>query len=93
MSGPALPNVSSRYGAPMGRRSDTYLATDGGKLQLQRIPINRGGYDSGGAYWGIGQPLWRAMDVDGNTSYFRASDRAAAKASILADWPDATFYR
>lgn len=25
---------------------------------LRRIPINGGGYDSGGAYWGIGAPLY-----------------------------------
>lgn len=89
-----LTDVSSRYGAPMGRHTGPdYLETTAGKLQLERIRINGGGYDAGGAYWGLGQPLWRVMDQDGNHKFFRASDRAAAKASVVADYPDAKFYR
>jgi len=86
----AAPNVSSRYGAPMGRHTGpNYLETSEGKLQLFRVPINSGGYDSGGAYWGLGQPLYCVCDPDGNTQFFRAFDRASAKAKVLADWPEA----
>lgn len=88
------PDVSSRYGAPMGRHTGpNYLETCEGKLSLRRIRINSGGYDSGGAYWGLGEPLWFVEDLDGNSQFFRASNRAAAKASILKDWPEAKFYR
>lgn len=87
------PDVSSRYGAPMGRRSFPYLATEAGRLHLQRVPINSGGYDRGGAYWGLGAPLWCVMDQDGNTQYFRAASRDAAKAQILAEWQGARFFR
>lgn len=87
------PDVSSRHGAPMGRRSFPYLATEAGKIHLQHVPINSGGYDRGGAYWGLGQRLWFAMDQDGNSQYFRARDRETAKAKILVEWPDARFFR
>lgn len=85
--------VSSRYGAPMGRPSRLGLDTDAGRLYLRRVPLNGGGYDVGGAYWGIGAPLWVAMDQDGATHYLRAGSRAKAKAELLADMPDARFYR
>jgi hypothetical protein len=88
------PDVSSKYGAPMGRHTGpNYLSTEAGKIQLQRVRLNNGGYDAGGAYWGHGQALWCAMDQDGNTQYFRAYDRDSAKAKIVADWPDAKFFR
>lgn len=88
------PPVSGRYGAPMGRHTGPdYLETSEGRLRLQRIPINSGGYDRGGAYWGIGTPPWYVEDPDGNSKFFRARDRAAAKQTILQDYPDARFYR
>lgn len=87
------PPVSAKYGAPMGRRSDAYLVPEAGKIQLQHVPINSGGYDAGGAYWGLGARLYCAMDQDGNTYYFRAADREAAKRVIRDDWPDAEFFR
>lgn len=88
------PNVSSRYGAPMGRHTGPdYLETSAGPLHLQRVRLNSGGYDAGGAYWGLGAPLWFVQDQDGNSQFLRAGDRAAAKAKIREDWPDARFYR
>lgn len=91
------PPVSSRYGAPMGRRSATFPNLDPAeRISLIRIRINSGGYDAGGAYWGIGAPLWCAMDHTGECAYFRARDRAAAKAHVIAnhDTPDQVrFYR
>lgn len=88
------PEVSSKYGAPMGRNTGPhYLTTEGGRITLFRVRINSGGYDSGGAYWGLGAPLWYVGDPDGNGWFFRASGRDAAKAAILKDWPDAKFYR
>jgi hypothetical protein len=88
------PEVFSRYGAPMGRNTGPrYLECSAGKLQLVRVPLNRGGYDSGGAYWGLGPPLWYVQDADGNSYFFRARNRALAKQEILKDWPEAKFYR
>lgn len=92
-----LPDVSSRYGAPMGRRSGTCINLDPAeRISLQRVRLNSGGYDSGGAYWGLGAPLWCAMDHTGETVFLRARNRLAAKAHIRAehDMPAAVrFYR
>lgn len=78
-------NVSSKYGAPMGRRS--FAAHDGTsvpKLSLQRVRIDAGGYDSGGAYWGLGAPLYVATDGDGIEVYVRGKTREDAKAAVRA---------
>ena len=83
--------VANKYGAPMGRfTGPDYL---NGKCYLRRVRLNSGGYDTGGAYWGLGAPLWECLDPDGNGRIFRARDRDAAKVAILADFPDVTFYR
>lgn len=77
--------VSCRYGAPMGRRS--YAAHDGNgvpRLSLQRVRLNSGGYDSGGAYWGHGEPLYVATDGDGIEVFVRSSDRKRAKEAVAA---------
>lgn len=88
------PDVDCRFGAPMGRHTGpNYLETSAGPLCLRRVPIDRGGYDRGGAYWGIGTPLWYVEDQDGNSQFLRARSRDAAKATIRTDWPDAKFYR
>ena len=84
-----LSNVSSKYGAPMGRRSDPLSRFEGAKVHLQRVRLS-GDYDSGGAYWGQGAPLWRAWeDADGYEAFFRAPNRNTAKAMIEG----ARFYR
>lgn len=81
-----LSKVSCKYGAPMGRPSDSSLS---GKVRLSRVRLDNGGYDSGGAYWGLGEPLWWAEDHDGNERFFRAPTREAAKAQL----PGCKFYR
>jgi hypothetical protein len=89
-----ITQVSLKYGAPMGRHTGPdFLDTDAGKIYLRRVPINCGGYDRGGAYWGIGAPLWESIDLDGNGRIFRANSRQLAKESILADFPEARFYK
>jgi hypothetical protein len=90
------PAVNSRYGAPMGRPSrlqGDVLPTDP-PMTLQRIRINSGGYDSGGAYWGLGAPLYWFSNSEGDvTGFLRATSREAAKAKICEDYPQARFYR
>ena len=86
--------VSCKYGSPMGRYTGgEFLDTDSGKIYLRRIKLDSGGYDNGGAYWGIGQPLWETLDQDGNGFIFRESNRESAKKHILERFPDAKFYR
>ena len=86
--------VSGKYGAPMGRYTPyETLDTDLGKIVLHKVPLDSGGYDKGGAYWGHGETLWETMDQDGNGFIFRSSNRESAKEYILSDFPDAKFYR
>jgi len=67
------------------------------KVRLERIRINSQGYDASGAYWGVGQPVWHAW-ADGDNGFelemhYRALDRDAAKAKVIAQCPNATFFR
>lgn len=68
----------SQYGASMGRRSDLPEDTDD-RLEIRRVPIDEGGYDPGGAYWGTGTPLFMVEDEEGRIRYLRARDADAAK--------------
>jgi len=88
-------NVSSKYGAPMGRYTTrrTDLPTEPVRLSLQRVRLNQGGYDSGGAYWGIGQPLYVATDFEDVQLFVRGHSRDDAKRNVLAILPLATFFR
>lgn len=86
-------DVSSPYGAPMGR--PTLTETSGaipGKCRLFRVRLNSGGYDDGGAYWGFSSPLY-CCDGDGFTDYCRADDRDHAKDIMAHRHPGITFYR
>ena len=51
----------NQYGAQMGRGvAGAVLA---GKVHLQRVPLDGGGYDPGGAYWGHGEALFSAKEA------------------------------
>lgn len=88
MKPPYTENVSSMYGAPMGRRSYNLNNYSGEPLHLRRVPLNQG-YDTGGAYWGVGNPLYCAfghlMDGDIFTHYVRAANREEAKRLVDED--------
>jgi hypothetical protein len=49
-----LPDLNCSRGAPLGRYDKGEKPTDK-RIYDRRVPINSGGYDRGGAYWGIGQ--------------------------------------
>lgn len=91
-----LKQVDCKHGAPMGRNSHVSETTFAGKFRLTRIPINAQGYDSGGAYWGLGDPLFFAS-ADGSTEvqemWTRATDREDAKRKVKLMFPNARFYR
>mgnify|MGYP001580030912 CR=1 FL=1 len=80
MSDPTTRNVASQYGAPMGRHAGTSDATScpPRSVRLFRVRIDSQGYDAGGAYWGIGAPLWCATDEEDFEEYVRAGTRAHA---------------
>ena len=93
MSRPPLPNVSSKYGAPMGRCDHAHPGNEY-KVYVHQIPVNAGGNDKGGAYWGLGAPLFRAISADGEFAcYRRARNRRQAVAALRIEFPSITFYR
>jgi hypothetical protein len=65
------PPVSCRYGAPMGRHTGPEPGSLGDRWHLRRVPLDSGGYDSGGAYWGAGLPLYWARNQDGAEVFVR----------------------
>lgn len=88
-------NVSSIYGAPMGRQSNPFAELSG-RVHVRRVPFVDGDYDPGGAYWGGGRgvlPLFCAWDDEGAVCYFRASDRVRACVTLSEKNPKLTFYR
>lgn len=55
------------------------------RVYLSRVRLDRQGYDSRGAYFGVGKPLYRYVDDSGQLhGYVRAYDREAAKAEVRA---------
>lgn len=92
-----LEKAYSKYGADIGRGDDT--PADPGvsiKLHLTRMRIDAGGYDTGGAYWGIGDHMYCAegeTDTESARIFVRAKNRQDAKAKILRKLPNASFYR
>ena len=83
-----------KRGAALGRPTLKGPADFSGKLTLQRVRLDSGGYDSNGTYFGMGAPLfWYASDDGEIDAVLRASDREAAKREIAALYPKARFYR
>lgn len=88
---PSNTSGGDRFGAYMGRPPKEGEPTS--RLYLRRIPIDSGGYDPGGAYWGLGAPLYEAFDDSGGFYWTERGTRESVKASILADYPGALFWR
>lgn len=80
-----FPDVSSRYGSPMGRRGDNPANLEGVKRLHARRQGGGEGYDKGGAYWGSPANVWGVWAwLDGEVScvYVRAPSRAAALSMV-----------
>lgn len=77
----AINDVNCSRGAPMGRIE--LLPSTPVKLFLRHVALGSGGYDKGGAYWGLGEPLYVAYGHDDNGEFVclfvRASCRNQAK--------------
>lgn len=52
-----ITNVNTKYGAPMGRGNVGRHPGEETKVYDCKVPLNYGGYDKGGVYWGNGAPL------------------------------------
>ena len=90
-----LSNVSSRYGAPMGR-CNTVPAGDASILiHLERMPWVDGDYDPGGAYWGRSPSagsMWVAW-ADDFEVFVRGTSRSQAKEEVREIYNNVRFYR
>jgi len=86
-----LPDVNCKYGAPMGRFP--YCKDFTARVRLFKVRLDSGGYDSGGAYWGIGTPLYCVYSKDEVMKFYRAKNRQEAKEKVLEEYPEFRFYR
>lgn len=82
-------------GARQGRTKEISGGYTDQPLRLNQVRINDGGYDVGGAYWGVSKrPLWCAWTNKVQVRiYVRAPTRAAAKDSVQLLLPTARFIR
>ena len=93
-----FPNAADQYGAGMGRTSYSGVRNKPYKFRMERVKLDSGGYDNGGAYWGRDLPLYYARaddpsEEDDSTELFlRAFDRADAKAQVVDLYPNARFF-
>ena len=79
-----------RRGAAMGRGSRHVEPSFDGRLFLERVRLNQGGYDRLGTYFGSGDPLYWCCSEDGSIDYcLRASSRTEARATVLKRYPAA----
>lgn len=68
-----------KRGAAMGRGSDLSRDTTAA-LSIRKVPLDSGGYDPGGTYWGAPDDLYCVSDEDGAVSYQRGASFDAVKA-------------
>jgi hypothetical protein len=66
------------------------------KLQMIKLRIDSGGYDQGGAYWGLGEPVYWAgqgLGPDAPIQIFvRGKTREDAKTKVRNLVPGASFF-
>lgn len=65
------------------------------KLYLRHVPLNNGGYEKDGTYWGVGERLYHFMSDGGDMyDHIRCMSRNAAKIAIRQrlNWADVHFY-
>jgi len=83
----------------MGRPSrgaDKYTVNENAApMYLVRVRLDSGGYDAGGAYWGIDHPLYyyEANPAGLISGYVRGRTREHAKAEVRKIHPLARFFR
>lgn len=78
----------------MGRRTHKgELDEEECRMRLRNVPLDSGGYDRGGAYWGLGDPLYCCVSPCENCWwYLRAKHRDDAIAQVLEYYPKVKFY-
>ena len=86
----------SRYGADMGRFGDLPFDTKDACF-IRRVPIDSGGYDPGGAYWGAvysaADKLWMVESAEGANEGQRRYMRRATRGEVTGLFPGARWVR
>jgi hypothetical protein len=75
--GRVITDVNCKFGAPMGRskvgqapqnikagRKNRFYTSAGVPIYTKRVQLDCGGYDKGGAYWGLGGDLYVRFTAD-----------------------------
>ena len=91
-----LYNASSIRGAAMGRLDSITEPDFPVKFRLVALRFVDSCYDTGGAYWGMGDPIyhaWGDAEMDEQEMFFRAVSREDAKAQMRIAFPNCRFYR
>ena len=85
--------ATKKRGAHHGKRRKRATRKPGSpssiRFEVERVKLNRQGYDSHGRYYGVGEKLWRVTVLDANNSYradevLRAPTQREAKARMAA---------
>ena len=90
------PTVSGYFDDHKGEWVDLEVTENAPPFHLRRIPLDNGGYDRGGAYWGRSRGSYLFGFIGPTTDvrgYVRAADRAGAKAAVRKIHPHARFFR
>lgn len=82
---PTITDVDCKFGAPHGRSA--WLGEPQGAVRLFKVPLDNGGYDIGGAYWGTPDDLFCATDGQEFRVFRRAGSLEEAKRLILGEYP------
>lgn len=96
-------DVCGARGAPMGRHGARDKSETRGAprwFYLRQLPLDAGGYDAGGAYWGHGDTLYGAFsdtatngdELPAAVMYLRAINRDDAKRLVCEEYPNARFF-
>lgn len=74
------PKVDGKCGSPLGRANCKGFGINRNRASysVHRVRVDRVGYDKGGAYWGLGLPVYAVQDGAGNIAYVRAETERAA---------------
>lgn len=91
MSKKQFDNVDCTRGSPIGRWECWDRVSRDKSIRVYRVRLDSGGYDDGGAYWGLGAPLYcleqsecQRIDANGVIRYFRVFVRAHSKLEAIA---------
>lgn len=87
-----LPKVDCSRGAPMGR-TRSLTDPEGAVVNVSLVRMDKEGYDTGGAYWGLGLPLYMASHNhgEGGLTFCRAIDNLEAIYKFKKEWPSGNF--